>query len=476
MKTLLALFIRSVAPGRICLVASVLAAAAVHTFAQVPLVDFNNTDGANPYLMSMIQATGGELYGTTRSGGANGYGSVFRMTPSGTITAIYSFCSLAACADGSYPSAGVVQASDGNFYGTTEGGGANGYGTVFRVTKGGALTTLHSFCSVFCANPDGANVNAGLIQASDGALYGATQSPGTIFQITLKGDFTTIYSFTGQGPVGALLQSDNGLLYGTAYSAGAYGKGSVFSFTLGGGLATLYSFCQEAGCPDGSLPMASLIRGTDGYFYGTTFTGGAGADGGYGTVFKISPAGKLTTLHSFEQSDGANPYAPLVQATDGNFYGTTNTGNGSFAGTVFQITPSGTLTTLVSETSLSSGASPTGGLMQYTDGNLYGTTNTGGVEAVGDISYGTVYELSMGLRHFVTTTPSFAKVGTKVIIQGTNLTGATSVTFDGTPATFTVVSASEITTAVPTGATSGEVQVITPSGTIKSNVAFVVWP
>jgi uncharacterized repeat protein (TIGR03803 family) len=251
------------------------------------------------------------------------------------------------------------------------------------------------------------------------------------------------------------------MLYGTAQTGGAYGYGVIYTIGSGGAFTILHSFDYT----DGGEPGAALVQGTDGDFYGTTIGGGAQGDG---TVFRITPAGTLTTLHSFHVTDGATPNGGLIQGTDGNFYGTTEADGANSSGTIFQITPAGTLTTLHSFSS-SEGQNPWAGLVQHTDGNFFGTTWGGGSS-----NMGTVFRLSMGLGPFVRTIAPFGKVGEAVTILGTDLTGATSVTFNGTPASFTVVSPSAITTAVPAGATSGTIQVVTPAGTLSSNVPFQV--
>jgi uncharacterized repeat protein (TIGR03803 family) len=193
-----------------------------------------------------------------------------------------------------------------------------------------------------------------------------------------------------------------------------------------------------------------------------------------GRVFKMTPSGTLTTLYGFPEPAGPSA---LVQATDGNFYGTTAGGGANENGTVFQITPSGMLTTLYSfcpQSGCADGSGPEAGLVQGTDGNFYGTASGGGNCGEPVLDCGTVFSLSTGLGPFVETLPSSGKVGNAVTILGTNLTGATSVTFKGTAAVFTVVSSSEITTTVPAGATSGIVRVVTPGGTLSSNVPFRV--
>jgi uncharacterized repeat protein (TIGR03803 family) len=282
--------------------------------------------------------------------------------------------------------------------------------------------------------------------------------------------FKTIYSFCSQSnctdggnPYAGLVQATNGHFYGTTNEGtGAYFEGTVFEITPSGGLTTLHTFSGA----EGGGPYAGLVQATSGNFYGTTCFGGAH---GYGSVFTITPSGKLTTLHSFDYTDGDNPYGALVQATNGDFYGTTYGGGANNVyGTVFKITPSGKLTTPHS-LDRTDGASPYAGLVQATNGDFYGTTDEGGAN-----NYGTVFRLAVGLGPFVKTQPTSGTVRAAVKILGTSLTGATGVTFNGTAAVFKVVSSSEITTAVPTGATTGTVEVTTPKGTLKSNVAFRV--
>jgi uncharacterized repeat protein (TIGR03803 family) len=470
---------------RICVLSAFCVATAIVSPAQTFTVikRFNGTNGGTPF-GPVVQGVDGNIYGATTSGGANNGGTIFRLTPAGALTTLYSFCALASCTDGSSPLAGLMQVAGGAFYGTTQVGGANGVGTVFRITPGAPLTTIYNFCPLTNC-PDGAQPFAGLIQGADGSFYGTTNeggangNAGTVFKITPGGALTTIHSFCasagctdGSFPRAVLVQGSDAKFYGTTGTDGANGRGTVFKVSpLTGALTTLYAFCAFAGCADGSGPVAGVVEGKDGNYYGTTGFGGitnTNCPSGCGTVFKITPEGTLTTLHSFDSSDGAIPLA-LVRATDDNLYGTTELGGSSNKGTIFQITPSGTLTTLHSFSS-TDGDQPESGLMQDTDGTFYGTTELGGTE----FNVGTVYHLSTGLGPFVKTLPMFAAAGATVRILGTNLTNATSVTFNGTPATFSVVSATEVSATVPAGATDGQVQVTTPSGTLTSNVAFVV--
>ena len=329
---------------------------------------FAESDGQDP-LAGLVQGSDGNFYGTTKQGGAGDSGTVFKITPSGTLTTLHSF----AGSDGQNPVAGLVQGTDGNFYGTTNYGGARGAGTVFKITPAGALTTLYPF-----AGSDGSYPYAGLVQGTDGNFYGTTnqggaRGAGTVFKITPSGTLTTLYPFAGSDgsyPQNTLVQGSDGNFYGTTKQGGASGYGTVFKITPSGTLTTLHSFAGS----DGQDPYAALVQGSDGNFYGTTNQGGTGD---YGTVFKITPAGTLTTLYSFSGSDGEWPSATLVQGTDGNFYGTTGQGGASGYGTVFKITPSGTLTTLHSFAG-NDGQDPYAALVQGSDGNFYGTTAYGG--------------------------------------------------------------------------------------------------
>jgi uncharacterized repeat protein (TIGR03803 family) len=461
------------------------------------LVSFDVSNDEEPYAMTLVQGLDGNLYGTTSGQGLTGAsttpGTVFKITPAGTLTTLYRFCSQPNCADGERPFAGLALGTDGSFYGVTSGGGAGtacphpGCGTVFKITPAGKLTTLYSFCSQpNCA--DGEAPFGALVQATDGNFYGTTEGggakqTGTVFKITTNGSLTTLYSFCqqtncadGEYPLGALIQATDGNLYGITWQGGnSERSGTFFKITTTGTFTSLREFNFSRN------PEAGVIQATDGNFYGTSYQGGNGAScphnlTGCGTVFKITSKGVSTALYRFcsqtNCADGQYPYAPLVQGTDGNFYGTTYYGGSQNDGTVFEITSTGTLTTLHSfDASGSDGSIPVSGLVQHTDGDFYGTTLNGGTSKVG-----TVYKLSMGLGLFVKTLPTAAKAGTVVRILGTDLTGATSVQFNGTAATFTVVSATQIKTTVPAGATTGTVTVTTPSGTLTSNVAFRVLP
>jgi uncharacterized repeat protein (TIGR03803 family) len=309
------------------------------------LGNFDGNNGGNPYT-GLIQATDGNFYGTTGYGGASsacgtgGCGTVFKISPEGKLTILHSFDSI----DGVEPNAPLVQARSGNFYGTTGYGGANGKGTFFKMTPTGELTTIYNF-------ENGGYSSVALVEGSDGDFYGTD-------------------------------------LYGGSSSACESGCGSVFKISREGKLTTLHSFDRT----DGFYPHAGLVQGADGDFYGTTLYGGASSacESGCGTVFKITPAGQLTTLHSFDSIDGLEPNAPLVEARSGNFYGTTLGGGANHdctlypgCGTVFEITPAGKLTTIYSFAGAGEFENllyyyAEAGLVQGTDGNFYGTTYDGG--------------------------------------------------------------------------------------------------
>ena len=470
----------------------VFAATAIGARAQTfKSVSFDVANGAAPSGV-LVQGLDGNLYGAASAGGANGFGTVFKLTPHHGIRTLYSFCSQANCTDGQYPDGGLTLGTDGNFYGTTGWGGANscgtnlGCGTIFKITPAGKLTTLYSFCSQpNCV--DGTNPEAVLLQGLDESMYGTTvaggaNGSGTVFKLTPSG-ITTLYSFCsqpncadGQSSYGGLILATDGNFYGTTGRGGANGGGTIFKLTEGGSFSTLYTFCSQPGCLDGAAPYGGLIQAADANLYGTTL-GGANCNllYGCGTIFRITLTGTLTSLYNFCQTsclDGGSPWAGLLQATDGNLYGTTSDGGLNDGGTIFNSTTDGILTTLYSfcgQGNCYDGENPTSGVLQATNGNIYGTTTRGGAYGVG-----TVYSLSAALGPFVETLRSFGDVGSKVLILGNNLTGTTSVAFNGVAASFTTVSKTEVKTTVPQGATTGYVTVTMPTGVLTSNVPFRV--
>ena len=391
------------------------------------LLNFDYTNGAEPLYESLVLGPDGNFYGTTNGAGAHNGGIVFKMTPGGDITVLYSFCTQPNCADGNAPDAGLALGSDGNFYGVTTSGGANNDGTVFSVTPGGGFTLLHSF-----AGSDGAEPNGTLILASDGNFYGTTTSQGgnhggTLFRIASSGAFTTVYNFCslgschdGSGPFAGLMQGSDGYLYGTTTSGGTgFLYGTIFKITLSGALTTLHSFVST----DGSTPQGKLVQASDGNFYGTTISGGntQACTFGCGTLFKITSNGLFTSLHNFDGTDGSFVAAGLIQATDGNLYGVAGRGgnaqNCTTCGTLFKITTGGAFAVLHNFAGFpTEGSLPVGGLVQASNGIFYGTTEAGG--SVGD---GSVFSFSIPTisTTAVTSAPNPSTGGQQVALTAT---------------------------------------------------------
>ncbi len=324
------------------------------------------TNGINPNGLTL--GSGGDFYGSTEYGGITnsahpiGFGTVFKAAPNGTLTTLASFSN----SEGANPVGPLTVGNDGNFYGTTVGGGNAGDGTVFRVTTNGILTTLVSF-----TGNNGSLPEAALTLGNDGNFYGTTtwggiNGVGTVFKVTTNGSLISLVSFDGSNgkyPVAPLTQGNDGNFYGTTSVGGNAGDGTVFRVTTNGTLTTLVSFTNATN-PNG------ITLGNDGNFYGTIMGGGLFGDG---TVFRVTTNGILTTLISFSGTNGINPSGALTLGKDGNFYGTTWGGGSADYGTVFQITTKGTLTTLASFTN-SNEANPSCALTIGSDGNLYGTT------------------------------------------------------------------------------------------------------
>jgi uncharacterized repeat protein (TIGR03803 family) len=452
-----------------------------HAQSFTSLASFNKTNGSFSQA-PLVQGFDGNLYGTTDDGGMKQMGTVFKIALPGKLTVVHYFCSRTNCADGEVPESPLVTASNGDLYGVTSSGGTGcSYcGTVFAISSAGTLFTLFNFNGSDGLNP------LGLMQGSNGDFYGTTSgggsgSGGTIFRMTSAGVLTTLYNFEDFNyPAAGLVEGTDGNFYGTTISYADGGYGTIFRMTADGAVITLLNFSGT----DGSWPVAPLVEGSNGNFYGTTSEGGpvnnACVSTGCGTVFEITPEGTLTTLHNFSGPDGFSPTGALIQGTDGNLYGTTS-GGGPInskcqfgCGTVFQITPEGKFTTLHAFEGID-GQYPYIGLVQATDGDFYGTTYVGGSSTACSGGCGTVFRLSMKLRPFVTTVPTANCLAGRVTILGSDLTGATSVKFNGVTANFRVVSPTEIITSVPAGATTGKIEVATSSGTLSSNVAFRIF-
>ena len=379
-------------PDAICPVAGDVSVGQLTRLAQNPIVTVKTlysftggADGSFPYA-GLTLGNDGNFYGTAAEGGTNGGdGTVFKITTNGAFTPLVSFN----FSDGSDSTGTLTLAHDGNFY-----GGADD--TVFKVSTNGGITPLISI-----SGTNGFGLWAGLTLGNDGNLYGAAElggtSPsnnGTVFKVTTNGalQWVTLFNFTnGANPQASLTPGTDGNFYGTSTGGGTNGDyGTVFKITTNGALSSLASFNGT----NGAAPYGVLSLGSDGNFYGTTHFGGTNGGngtptGGYGTVFKITTNGVFTSLVSFNVTNGSYPYAGLTLGSDGNFYGTTTGGgtNGGY-GTVFKVTTNGALTALVSF-NYTNGYRSWPALTVGNDGNFYGTTEEGGTNG----GYGTVYVL-----------------------------------------------------------------------------------
>ena len=441
-------------------------AARAQTFSLLYNFGQNPNDPINPsYSGILAQGRDGDLYGTVAFGGAFQAGAMIKVTPSGKLTVVYSFDGQAGVA----PFGGLTLGRDGNFYGTCGAGGKSFLGTVFKITPTGTATLLYQFTGL----DDGATPYAPPIQARDGNFYGTTEvggtfHAGTIYKISSSGQLTTLHSFdntNGAQPIGPLVEGSDGNFYGTTVTGGPSNAGTVFKITPSGIFTVLHNFDGS----DGFDPSSLLVEGKDGTFLGTAFSGGAQ---GTGTVFQITAQGTFKVIHEFNGgSDGGNPYAGLVQASDGNFYGVNSfNGDAGNHGTIFSISPQGDFL-LIHTFDGTNGATPQVTLRQHTGGVLFGDTTFGG-----SFGNGTFFRLKTGLKPYAGLVTTAGKVGTKVEILGQGLKATTAVSFNGTSATFTIVSDTYLTATVPAGAANGQVSVTTTSGTLKSVQRFHVIP
>ena len=486
----------------------------------------NFPDGANP-MAELIQGADGDYYTTTNIGGAGacpgevegqipGCGAVVKITPAGALSVLYSFpydSSSSSAPNGWFPEAGLVQGRDGNFYGVaSEGGtatesscadttGLSGCGTVFKLTPSGTITVLHSFCGGGgCGSlaTDGAEPTGRMVFGANGDLYGTTQvgglyngfyNQGMIFRITTSGAYKVLHLFSGNfgskpdgaNPAAGLILASNGDFYGTTTAGGASKEGTVFKMTPAGKVTLLHSF---TGSSDGSMPIGALVQASDGNLYGTCYSGGAN---GTGTAFRITTKGVFTKIYDFaaEAAPGNIGYLPragLIQASDGNLYGTAWQGGAFTAtGTIYQLTLAGAGTLEASFEASSTGFSPLGALVQGTDGRLYVTLQNNGGENSDDVQdQGAISVLNLGLDPPAPGPFEFAPakglVGAKITLRGSAFVGTTAVTFNGTSAASVVDASGYITATVPPGATTGTISVTNAGGTTTSKTSFTVLP
>lgn len=343
-------------------------------------------DGQNPY-GELIKGPDGNFWGMTSSGGANGYGTIFKITLDGAYTVVKNF-SIAA--DGANPRGHLVLAKDGNFYGLTYSGGANGAGTIFKFTTGGSYTVIHSLNKT----TEGSNSYSSLTEGKDGNLYGITQyggtfDLGTIFKVTTSGALTVLHHFNGSvdggNSEGDLIEAADGNLYGMCYGGGASGGGTIFKISKSG----TYTVLKSLSSTTGANPYGNLFQDTDGTFYGMTRTGGTKSGG---TIFKMTTSGSVTVIHSFDNTtEGSVPNGSLIKGTDGNLYGMTSTGGPNRWGTAFKVTTAGALTVLAAFDGSSMGNVPMESLIKGKDSAYYGTTSAGGA-----YDYGTIFKICGG--------------------------------------------------------------------------------
>jgi uncharacterized repeat protein (TIGR03803 family) len=436
----------------VVLVFMLVAACSAQTF--TTLTSFPGYDQFGAF-SPLIQGRDGNLYGTALDF-SGGYGSVYQLTPTGTVTTLYNFCSQPGCTDGALPLSPPVLGTDGNFYGvTSQGGLACNCGIAYRLTPAGVLTVLHSFDGTDGSQP------TWLMQSAGGNFFGTTSGGGdygTIFKMTSSGTVTTLHSFNGSDgsyPVG-LIQATNGLLYGATLLGGApnpaclFDCGTLFQITTAGAFTSLRSFDYN----NGAHPYAPPVQANNQRFYGTTFY----FSHGNGCVYGANASGSTLKALSWWLGTDANPTTGLIQATDGYLYGTVIY---SGTGTIYKVGLTGAYSA-VYENALDLENNT---LLQATDGKFYGSYVTEGT------SY--LYSLDVGLGSFVAFVQPSGRVGATVQILGQGLTGTTQVTFDGLPAArFSVVSDTYMTAVVPSHAGTGVVVVTTPSGKVSSNVAF----
>jgi uncharacterized repeat protein (TIGR03803 family) len=418
--------------------------------------------------LAIAQGRDGNLYSTSTYGGTNSIGTMFKVTPSGTLGVVYNFD----FDPGDYPFSGVTLGTDGNFYGTTQYNG-EGPGSAYKVTPAGVATTLHLFGNT----GDGACPRSAPIEDTNGDFYGTTTtvcgggSQSTVYKLTSSGTLTTLYTWTDGSNVGApLVQGADGNFYGIN-NTGGDGYGYIFRMTTSGALTVLHKFTGADGSQVDGGP--ALIQASDGNFYGTSFTGGSA---NAGVIFKITPSGTYTVLHNLNgTSDGGEPGNALVQATDGKLYGVAYAGGSSNLGTIFRITTGGTYSVLFNFGG-SNGANPESPLRQNTNGVLFGDTAAGGdLSLCSGTGCGVFYSLSIGAKPFVSLVSTTGKVGSKIGILGQGFGVSSVVKFNGVKATTVARTGTTFLLAtVPAGASDGKVTVTTGKTVLTSLQTFIV--
>jgi len=410
--------------------------------------------GCCPSPSLMAEGRDGNVYGTTSTGGTASKGTVFKMSLSGVLTTIYNFDGT----HGTNPVGGLVLGTDGNFYGTAENGGANGYGNIFQITPAGVLTVIYDFKGT----ADGGYPISPLVIGSDGFFYG-TSYPYYAYKVSAGGEFHSLTRVPGI-TAGPLLQAADGSFYGVTEFQGTNGGGTVYRVS-GTTCTTLYNFVEATG----AFPIGGLVEGADGNLYGTTTGGGPG---GAGVIYRITPKGAYSVVVYFDNVHTLNGYeadAGLIAGADGLLYGATVWGGKYGYGVIFSMTTDGVYNVLYSFNA-PSGAGAYATPMQHNSGKIYGTTTRGG-----GAGKGVLYSFSDGLDSFAELVLSRGPVGRSVGIIGRDLNTTSSVEFNGTPASFHVVSSTYLTATVPSGET-GFVRVDTALGALVSEKVFRVTP
>jgi uncharacterized repeat protein (TIGR03803 family) len=424
------------------------------------LYNFNcANDGCNPDAPALLaQGRDGVLYGSLASGTSNSSdGTVIDFAPGGGFAVLYRFQGL----DGFGPQSGLTLGFDGAFYGTTSNGGANGKGTVFRLS-GGTVTPLYSFSD----GNDGAFPWAPPVQAPDGTLYGVTFSgtnPGIAYKIAANGTFSPIATLPSKTQAPLVLGPD-GNFYGTTQYGGASNRGTVFRLTPAGKVKILHSFDPTT---EGGTPIGPVVIGIDGRFYGTTSGGGTGSQG---IVYRLATNGAYQVLHNFSGTEGSDSVSGLVQGSDKYLYGATAAGGTNGFGTFYRVNPTGTKFTVLHQFESTTGTYPNATPMLHTSGTIYGLTLKGGTGENG--ASGVLYSYAHGLKPFVALQLWAAPAGTQIGILGQGFSTATGVTFGNVSASFSVVSDSYLVATVPSGAPSAVVTVAEPGGNLSTLRTF----
>jgi len=425
------------------------------------LYNFNwHAEGANPMNPArMAQGQDGNLYGTLQTT-FPGDGSVFGWSvPTSLITKIYGFSGP----DGNNPQSGLSLGLDGSFYGTTVTGGLNGKGSVFKITSGGVLTQLYSFTD----GTDSGFPWAPPVQGPDGSLYGVTNSatnPGRAYKISPTGVYSVIAVLPSktQAP---LIFANDGNLYGTTPYGGTFNRGTVFKMTPKGVLTIIHSFTAE-------LPTGPVMQAADGKLYGTTPWGGTGSQG---TIYSMSlSGGSFTVLHNFLLSEASNSVSGLVQGSDKFLYGVAQAGGVNGKGTLFKVNTTGTSFSVLYNFQTALGDSPMSTPVLHTNGIIYGTTNHGGPT---NNAYGTLYSYNANLKPFASLVIIWSgKVGASVGIIGQGFNTATGVKFGNGLGTAKVISDNYMIATATAGATTGQVTVLEPTGNLVTPQTFKVVP